>query len=222
MAHLAGKGKGPEMDWTNDNGLDECYRKWKKRVEVLFKGPLNSATDAIKCNYIIYWSSNHGMDFIDKWEAEGKIDDTNKDRLDTYWTRFEEYIHPQTNQLKRLFQGSMTLEDFHTKALHLVKQAGYERACKERVLWDTIIGGISSDQIRAKIVKEGKDVDLARVMEIARLEISTQNHLDRMQETAKVNYVLLGTKREKASNLNSLQQVGAWTGAVEDMEQCLN
>ena len=53
MAHPAGINKSPEMDWTNDNGLDECYRKWKKKVEVLFKGPLNSAIDSIKCNYII-------------------------------------------------------------------------------------------------------------------------------------------------------------------------
>ena len=41
MAHLVGIDKGPVMDWTNDSGLDERYRKWKKCVEVLFKGPLN-------------------------------------------------------------------------------------------------------------------------------------------------------------------------------------
>ena len=36
-------------------------------------------------------------------------------------------------------------------------------------------------------------------MEIARLEVSTQNHLDRMQETAKVNYIQYGksTKHKK-------------------------
>ena len=54
MAHLAGIDKGPEMNWTNDNGLDECYRKWKKKLEVLFKGPLNSAVDAIKC-HLLEW-----------------------------------------------------------------------------------------------------------------------------------------------------------------------
>ena len=145
MAHLAGIDKGPEMDWTNDNGLDECYRKWKKKVEVLFKGPLNSAINAIKCNYIIYWSGDHGMDLVDEWEGEGKIDDTNSNALATYWNLFEEYIHPQTNQLmavvelKQLFQGSMTLGDFHTKALHLVTQAGHKGAIKDRVLRNTII-----------------------------------------------------------------------------------
>ena len=114
----------------------------------------------------------------------------------------------------------MTLEDFHTKALCLVKQAGYEGAAKERVLRDTIISGISSDKIRAKIVKEGKDVDLAWVMEIARLEISTQNHLDKMQETAKVNYVQYGksTKNKKSKKSQTVwTKCIAMTGAVETL-----
>ena len=88
--------------------------------------------------YLPEWRSWNGL--IDKWEAEAKIIDGNKNTLQTYWDLFEEYTHPQTNQLiavvelKRLFQGFMTLEDFHTKALCLVKQAGYEGAAKERVL----------------------------------------------------------------------------------------
>ena len=78
-------------------------------MEVLFKGPLN-AIAGVKCNYIIYWSGDHGMDLVDKWTAEGKIHDGNKEVVNTYWTQFENYIHPQTNQLiavvelKRLFQ----------------------------------------------------------------------------------------------------------------------
>ena len=70
---------------------------------------------------------------------------------------------------------------------------------KTRVLRDTIISGIASEKIRAKIMKEGHEVSLAQVMEIARLEVSTQQHLDRMQETAKMNYVQYGklTKNKK-------------------------
>ena len=67
MSHLVGIDKGPVMDWTNDTGLDEDYRKWKKQVEVLFRGPLNGVTEAVKCNYMIYWSGDHGMDLVDKW-----------------------------------------------------------------------------------------------------------------------------------------------------------
>ena len=52
--HLVGIDKGPVMDWTNDTGLGERYRKWKKHVEVLFKVPLNAVAEGVKCNYIIY------------------------------------------------------------------------------------------------------------------------------------------------------------------------
>ena len=83
----------------------------------------------------------------------------------------------------------MSLEDFHTKALRLVTQAGYEGDAKDRVLRDNIISGLASDKIRAKIVKEAHEVTLNQVMEIARLEVSMQHHLERMAETAKVNYV---------------------------------
>ena len=106
------------------------------------------------------------MDLVDKWTTEGKINDGNKETLNTYWTKFEKYIHPQTNQLiavvelKQLSQGTLSLEDFHTKAMRLVTQAGYEGDAKEQVLKDTIISGIASDKIRAKIVKEGHKVKL--------------------------------------------------------------
>ena len=44
MAHLAGIDKGPVLDWTDNNGLMEHFRKWKK-VEILFRGPFNAASD---------------------------------------------------------------------------------------------------------------------------------------------------------------------------------
>ena len=79
--------------------------------------------------------------------------------------------------------------------------AGYTGAAKDKVLRDNIISGLASDKIRAKIVKEGHEVTLNWVMEIARLEVSTQQHLDRMQETAK-DYVQYGrsTKSKKKSH----------------------
>ena len=55
----------------------------------------------------------------------------------------------------------MSFEDFHTKATRLVTQAGYTGETKDRVLRDTIISGITSEKIRAKIVKEGHEVSLA-------------------------------------------------------------
>ena len=44
----------------------------------------------------------------------------------------------------------MSLEDFHTKALHLVKEAEYpEGNTWDRILRDTLISGITPDKICA-------------------------------------------------------------------------
>ena len=51
-------------------------------------------------------------------------------------------------------------------------------------------------------------------MEIARLEVSMQQHLDRMQETAKVNYVQYGksTKSKKKKPQSSAGATGQGAG----------
>ena len=125
------------------------------------------------------------MELVDKWEIKGKIVDGNRNNIHRYFEIFEEHIASKLNvliavvELKRLFQGSMSLEDFHTKALRLVKEVEYpEGDTWNRVLRDTIMSGLASDRIHAKIIKEGKDVTLPRVMEIAWLEVSTQRHIE--------------------------------------------
>ena len=124
-------------------------------------------------------------------------------------------------ELKRLFQGTLSLEDFHTRAFRLVTQAGYENDAKDQVLRDTVISGLASDKIRAKIVKEGHKVTQNRVMEIARLEVSMQHHLDRMQEIAKVNYIQYGksTKAKKGKKPQSGAGASAATGAPNPVEK---
>ena len=91
---------------------------------------------------------------VDKWEIEGKITDANRNNIARYFELFEEHISPKSHaliaivELKRLFQGSMSLEDFHTKALRLVKEVEYpDRDTWNRVLRDTIISGLASDKI---------------------------------------------------------------------------
>ena len=114
----------------------------------------------------------------------------------------------------------MSLEYFHTKALRLVKEAEYpEGDTQDRILSDTLISGLASDKIYAKIIKEGKDVTLPRVMEIARLEVSTQKHIERMQETVKVHYVQYekGPKQGKPKSSGKLQSLtnGGSSGSNE-------
>ena len=95
------------------------------------------------------------MDLVDKWETEDKLTDVNRNNINQYFELFEEHILPKSNaliaivELKRLFQGTLSLEDFHTKALRLVKEAKYPKGdIRNRVLRDTIISGLASDKIR--------------------------------------------------------------------------
>ena len=80
--------------------------------------------------------------------------DANRNTICRYFDVFKEHIAPKSNtliavvELKRLFQGSMRLEDFHTKALHLVKEAEYpEGDTHDHILRDTLISGIASDKM---------------------------------------------------------------------------
>ena len=97
------------------------------------------------------------MELVEKWEIEGKIHDGNRNTINRYFELFEEHITPKSNtliavvELKRLFQGSMSLEDFHTKVLHLVKEAEYpEGDTHGRVLRDMLISGIASDKFKQR------------------------------------------------------------------------
>ena len=77
--------------------MESGRNEWK----YYYKGPLNGVAEGVKCNYVVYWSGDHRMDLVDKWTTEGKIHDGNKDTLNTYWTQFENYIHPrQINSLQ--------------------------------------------------------------------------------------------------------------------------
>ena len=92
-----------------------------------------------------------------EWWTNGKLKARSQMQTATKLTGIspsEEHISPKSNalimivELKRLFQGSMSLEDFHTKALRLVKETEYpEGDIWNRILRDTIISGLVSDQI---------------------------------------------------------------------------
>ena len=136
----------------------------------------------------------------------------NKSTINRYFDIFE-HTAPKSNnliavvELKRLFQDSMSFKDFHTKALCLVQETEYpEGDTHDQILRDTLIIGNASDKISTKIIKEGKDVTLPWVLEIARLEVSMQRHTDRMQETAKINYVQYGRNKKPKFKPGKFQQ----------------
>ena len=80
-----------------------------------------------------------GSKLISNLTAEGKITDndeevTSKKKLGTYWQLFKDYAKPRSNSLTAVFQGSMSLEQFVTKATPLVNEAGYSAGHMDRTV----------------------------------------------------------------------------------------
>ena len=168
--------------------------------------------------YLRYWMGEEGSKLVSQWTAEGKITDddeeaTSKKKLRTYWQLFKDYTKPRSNSLiavvecKRLFQGSMTLEQFVTKATLLVDEARYPARQMDRMVHDTLIAGISYDIVQGKIIKKSPNVTLAQVLEMSRLETATQQSLSQMSnKKPSVNYVRYDKKKKKKGGKPSQQQ----------------
>ena len=191
---------------------------FKERCIDILSGPLHATPEENQVYYLQYWTWEEGSKCISQWTAEGKITDddkeaTSKKKLKTYLWLFKNYTKPRLNsliavvELKRLFQGSMTLEQFVTQATLLVDEAGYPARQKDRIVCNTLIAGISNNIVHGKIIKKGPDITLAQALEISRLETATQQSLSQMSNTKPtVNYVRYDKKKKNKGGKPSQQQ----------------
>ena len=65
---------GPKLDWTRDNQIFLCYKKWRSKIELIFRSALSTATPEQKTAYLKYWMGDEGLPLIEKWESTGKLD----------------------------------------------------------------------------------------------------------------------------------------------------
>ena len=102
------------MDWTADDGLYSRYKIWKQRCQILFTGPMSKVAEDIQCKYLLYWAGERGLDLFNSWS----VNDDEQQLLATYWTGFESFVKPQSNELMAAWelhhtkQESLSLEEF--------------------------------------------------------------------------------------------------------------
>ena len=63
MVHIAGIDKGPVLDWTDDNGLKECYHKWRKRWKSSLR--VHSTTPMIQLNATTSFIKDTGIELVE-------------------------------------------------------------------------------------------------------------------------------------------------------------
>ena len=89
----------------------------------------------------------------------------------------------------------------------MVDEAGYPARHKDRMIWHTLIAGISNDVVWGKIIKKGPDLTLAQVLEISRIETAKQQSLSQMSNMKpSVNYVSYDKKKKNKGGKPSQQQ----------------
>ena len=233
---------GPKLDWTRDNQIFLRYKKWKARIEFIFKSALSQATPEERTTYLKYWMGDEGLPLIEKWETTGKLDYSNANtspakeggrsrplssgfKLETYWKLLEEEFKPKGNKLLSIIelwtqsnQGSKTLNDWLTYVHNLVEACNYGDST-DRIIRDVLIIGCESSNAKDKIIRRGETITLNEVIEILQTEASTNSTLRQFQEIQNksiqsVNYVSYDS-RSKKSKKPSNEQNSSSTGPTD-------
>ena len=119
--------EGPKMNWTVDDGLYHTFLKWHLKCETILDCKLANLPTKQKCQKVIAWSSDFGMDLY----VSGNISKEDL-TLDVIWTKFEEFSKPQTNEVRAHFdllpsfwQGNRNMDEWYNTIQAQVNLAKY-------------------------------------------------------------------------------------------------
>ena len=239
---------GPKLDWTRDNQMFLHYKKWRSKIELIFRSALSTATLEEKIAYLKYWMGDEELPLIEKWESTGKLDYSNAHetpvkeggrsrplssgfKLETYWSLLEEEFKPKGNKLisiielwTRSKQGNKTLNEWLTYMYNLVEACNYDDST-DRIIRDVLIIGCESDRAKDKIIQRGETITLNETKEILQTEASTNSTLRQFQEiqkkpTASIHYQSYDSRSKKSKNPSNEQNSSSSTGFTESKRQC--
>ena len=240
---------GPKLNWTRDNQMFLRYKKWRSKIELIFRSALSKATPEEKTAYLKYWMGDEGLPLIEKWESTGKLDYSNSNvtpakeggrsrplssgyKLETYWSLLEEEFKPKGNKLisiielwTRSKQGTKTLNEWLTYVYNLVEACNYG-VSTNRIIRDVLIIGCESDRAKDKIIRAGETITLNETIEILQTEASTNSTLRQFQEiqkkpTASVYYQSYDSRSKKSKTPpNEQNSSSSPTGSKKKCFRC--
>ena len=224
------------------------YKKWRSKIELIFRSALSKATPEEKTAYLKYWMGDEGLPLIEKWESTGKLDYSNANvtpakeggrsrplssgyKLETYWSLLEEEFKPKGNKLisiielwTRSKQGTKTLNEWLTYVYNLVEACNYGDSTN-RIIRDVLIIGCESDRAKDKIIRAGETTTLNETIEILQTEASTNSTLRQFQEiqkkpTVSVYYQSYDSRSKKSKASNEQNSSSSPTGSKKKCFRC--
>ena len=225
---------GPQLNWTRDNQMYECYRVWKKKVEFIFCSALADSTPKQLVSYLKYWMGDQGIPLIEKWESTGKLDYSNAEetpateggrrrtlssgyKVQTYWDLLDEEFKPKGNKLLSIIelwthskQGDKPLNQWLTQVYNLVNICKYPEDSIDRIIQDVLIVGCNSNHARDKIIRQGEAIALNQVIEILQAEESAYSTMQQIQgygkkSPASIYYQAYDSRSKKSKNPSNEQ-----------------
>ena len=179
----------PSMNWKSIN-LPEEFRKFKRSVVYIFKGPLKDESDEVKIQYLLMWVGPDGADIRDGWALSA----TNEKDLEMHWTNFESYVKPKTNyrvarfQMRALKQeAGESIDSFVTRAKVIATKCQYDDM--DDALLDTLIAGVHDESLQRKLIGKDDTLTLDRALDIIRSFESTRSRIADIQETKRVHSI---------------------------------
>ena len=87
--------EGPKMNWTVDDRLYHRFLNWCLKCETILGCELANLPNKQKCQKVIAWSGDFGMDLYVSWSILKE-----ELMLDAIWTKFKEFSKPQMNEMR--------------------------------------------------------------------------------------------------------------------------
>ena len=176
MAELAGL-PVPRMDWHSSDA-PQALKKFKAFAELYFKGPLSDRSEEEKISYLLIWSGEERIELASTWSLSAD----EKKKLDTYWSKFENYVSPKSNfrlaryKLRTLQQQQdETVDSFLKKVRVLVNECKFANA-DEHII-DALIFGSKSAHVQSKLLEQDATLTLDKAIDIARTQEATNQQL---------------------------------------------
>ena len=149
--------EGPKMNWTVNDGLYHRFLKWCLKCEMILDCELANLPTKQKCQKVIAWSGDFGMDLYVSWNIP-KEDLT----LDAIWTKFEEFSKPQTNEVRAHFdlltsfwQGSRNVDEWYNTVQAQVSLAKYPPEMAKILHHDIFWFFMKDEDFITKTINEG-------------------------------------------------------------------
>ena len=138
-------------------GFNHRFLKWCLKCETILDCELANLPTKQKCQKVIAWSGDFGMDLYVSWNIP-KEDLT----LDAIWTKFEEFSKPQTNKVRAHFdlltsfqQGNRNVDEWYNAVQAQVNLAKYPLETANILHCDIFWFFMKDEDFVTKILNEG-------------------------------------------------------------------